>query len=320
MIPQALHFSTEAFAQRDRIPAWREVFGRQFLQLDVEPNSPDSFHSSATLRALPGLGIAEVTSSPARYVRPAGMADSGDIALVIAPPEGAHVSRDDLALTLAAGEAVVLMTTNGAGSIEVPRGGRTISLRVPHAGLASTIRDLGSLYCRRIPAATPSLRLLNHYLQVFSDEQMMADAAVRQQAAAHAVDLMTLALGATRDAAEIAKARGGREARLWAIKDDIAKLIDRDDFSIGMIAMRNRVTPRYIQTLFDQDGVTFTEYVLAARLARAHRMLVSPRYADQKISAIAYDAGFGGLSYFIRAFRRRYGALPSDVRAQARRH
>jgi methylphosphotriester-DNA--protein-cysteine methyltransferase len=32
---------------------------------------------------------------------------------------------------------------------------------------------------------------------------------------------------------------------------------------------------------------------------------------------IKLDIGFGDLSYFNRAFRRRYGASPSDVRARA---
>jgi AraC-like DNA-binding protein len=32
------------------------------------------------------------------------------------------------------------------------------------------------------------------------------------------------------------------------------------------------------------------------------------------ITAIAFDAGFGDLSYFNRTFRRRYGATPSDIR------
>ena len=33
------------------------------------------------------------------------------------------------------------------------------------------------------------------------------------------------------------------------------------------------------------------------------------------ISTIAFEAGFGDLSYFNHAFRRRYGATPSDIRA-----
>jgi AraC-like DNA-binding protein len=48
-------------------------------------------------------------------------------------------------------------------------------------------------------------------------------------------------------------------------------------------------------------------------------MLSAPRLASLKIGAIASETGFCDLSYFNRAFRRRYGAAPSDVRAEARR-
>jgi len=54
--------------------------------------------------------------------------------------------------------------------------------------------------------------------------------------------------------------------------------------------------------------------VLAQRLVLAHRMLTDPRRAMRKISAIAFEAGFGDLSYFNRAFRRRYGLRPSELR------
>jgi len=54
------------------------------------------------------------------------------------------------------------------------------------------------------------------------------------------------------------------------------------------------------------------------RLLRAHRMLSDPARAQRPIGAIAFEVGFGDLSYFNRAFRRRYGVTPSDVRANAR--
>jgi AraC-like DNA-binding protein len=44
-------------------------------------------------------------------------------------------------------------------------------------------------------------------------------------------------------------------------------------------------------------------------------MLTDPRRAGEKISSIAYDCGFGDVSYFNRMFRRSYGAVPSEVRA-----
>jgi AraC-like DNA-binding protein len=58
--------------------------------------------------------------------------------------------------------------------------------------------------------------------------------------------------------------------------------------------------------------------VLAQRLARAHRTLLDPRRESEKISVVAYDCGFGDVSYFNRAFRRHFGAAPSDICAQAR--
>src|SRR5215510_12826016 len=70
--------------------------------------------------------------------------------------------------------------------------------------------------------------------------------------------------------------------------------------------------------LFESEGTTFTEYVLAQRLVRAHRLLTDARYAGEKISAIALDAGFGDVSYFNRVFRRRYGVAPSELRVGAR--
>jgi AraC-like DNA-binding protein len=48
-------------------------------------------------------------------------------------------------------------------------------------------------------------------------------------------------------------------------------------------------------------------------------MLSDFRRAGLTIAAIAFEAGFGDVSYFTRAFRRRYGASPSSVRASARR-
>ena len=48
-------------------------------------------------------------------------------------------------------------------------------------------------------------------------------------------------------------------------------------------------------------------------------MLTDLRFADGLISTIAFDVGFGDLSYFNNSFRRRFGDTPSDVRAEGLR-
>jgi transcriptional regulator GlxA family with amidase domain len=171
-------------------------------------------------------------------------------------------------------------------------------------------------YFRPIPAATPALRLLRDYVQLLQHDDRTPGADLLPLVVSHVHDLMAVAAGATRDAAEAAQHRGLRAARLHAIKADIARNLD-GDLSVGALALRNRCTPRLIQRMFEAEGTTLTEYVLAQRLSRAHRLLTDPRRAGDKIAVIALDAGFGDLSYFNRVFRRLYGETPSGVRAQA---
>jgi threonine/homoserine/homoserine lactone efflux protein/AraC-like DNA-binding protein len=125
--------------------------------------------------------------------------------------------------------------------------------------------------------------------------------------------IIGLALGATRDAAELAAGRLSRAARLRAIKADIAQNLE-DDVSIAALSSRHRITPRYIRKLFEGENMSVSKYVLGQRLTRVYRMLADASQADRTIADIALAAGFGDLSTFNRAFRRRFGVTPSAVR------
>jgi AraC-like DNA-binding protein len=103
------------------------------------------------------------------------------------------------------------------------------------------------------------------------------------------------------------------------IKVDITENLASPDLSVDAVAVRQRVSPRYIQMLFEQEGSTFTQYMISQRLARAHRVLTDPRFADLSITSVAFEVGFGDLSYFNRAFRRCYGGTPSEIRAETGR-
>jgi AraC-like DNA-binding protein len=171
-------------------------------------------------------------------------------------------------------------------------------------------------HARVIAADNGALRFLSSYVQLL---EAQSPAPLQRLAVAHVHDLVKLMLGTGEEVVELAGASGVRAARLRTIKQDIIRNLDRNDVSIGALAKRHQLTARYIQMLFESEGGTLTDFVLAQRLARAHRRLCDPRRAAEKISAVAFDCGFGDLSYFNRAFRARFGATPSEVRAQARR-
>jgi AraC-like DNA-binding protein len=181
---------------------------------------------------------------------------------------------------------------------------------VPLAG------DIRTGILRRIPAGTDTLRLLRPYARMLMD--CSTTPALQQLTTRHVCDLIAMMCGASAEGAEVARERGVRAARLRAVKDDIARNLSEGDISVAAIAARHRVSPRYLRKLFESEGATFSEYVLEQRLALAHRLLSDPGHASEKIASVAFAAGFGDVSYFYRAFRRRYDLLPADLRAQAR--
>jgi AraC-like DNA-binding protein len=140
---------------------------------------------------------------------------------------------------------------------------------------------------------------------------------LRDLVSIHVHDLIAMALGATRDGVAIAEGRGLRAARLRALKADILANLSNSDLTVNSVAMRQRVTPRYVQMLFEAEGETFSEFVLSQRLTRVYRELRNPGLRCTSISGIAFAAGFGDLSYFNRAFRRRFGMSPSELRQAA---
>ncbi len=68
-----------------------------------------------------------------------------------------------------------------------------------------------------------------------------------------------------------------------------------------------------MQRLFETEGATFTEYVLAQRLARAHRMLSDPSRDGEKISTVAYDCGFERASEADAKLKRLYDAIENGI-------
>jgi AraC-like DNA-binding protein len=112
-------------------------------------------------------------------------------------------------------------------------------------------------------------------------------------AVSHVYDLAAMALGATRDAAEAAKRRGVRAARLQTIKADIRGRLGDRTLSLQSLAMRHGISPVYVRKLFEAEATSFTQFVLAERLARAHRLLRDQRFADHPIGWIAIEVSSG---------------------------
>jgi AraC-like DNA-binding protein len=316
---EPVRFSTSALPKRDRLPFWRDFVGRAVTRLDMQPLSDAPLHAEVTLLALPGLRLASGNFPvPLRLTRTRALMADGDDALSFLirqrGPGGYVVSQRGPEVALADGGAVGLLNDEPGTAIAPSGGVRWWSLTLARAALTALVGNLDQATMRHIAPDNEALRLLRNYLAIVGDDAATMSPEMRQAVAAHLHDLIALALGAARDGAAIATRRGLRAARLQAIKADILQRLGDPLLGIASVARRAGVTPRYVQLLFEAEGVTYSEFVLAQRLLHVHRMLLDPCRSGSSISALAYEAGFGDVPYFNHAFRRRFGAAPTDVR------
>ena len=264
------------------------------------------------MRTLPGVRTALCNGTAARHNRTKPMAAEGDdeIGLIVNFGPKASVAQRGNDVMMGVGDAVPvlteepsLLTTTGHFGIMIPR-----------AALASRVDDLDRALMRLIPNADVPLRLLVNYLSLLQREVGLCAPGLRHSIVSHVHDLAALALGANRDTRETGLSAVAA-ARLAAALADIQRSFTEPNLTLTAVARRQGVSPRYLQRLLEESGMSFTARVNELRLQRAFMLLSRPQNRERRISEIAWQAGFSNISHFNRLFRARFGDTPSGGRA-----
>jgi AraC-like DNA-binding protein len=311
---QSLRVATSPGHGKRAVEEFLEIWGRNILRMEMDPIGTEPLDVDLTLRSLPHFAMAAGALSPMHNRHTEALIDNDDFILVVIDRGTAEMRQHGRVVTVGEGEAV--LTANGtAGSFKGMTPTRVINFRLDRNLLGQHVADIDDLVARPIARDNRVLQLLAGYANVLNDQSALRTPELRHTVALHMHELAALTISAN-SAAKIAQGGGVRAARLHAIKTDILANLGDQHLTPGAVALRHGITPRYLNLLFEPEGATFSEYVLAQRLGRAHRLLLDPRNRGRRISAIAYEVGFGDLSYFNRSFRRRFGMTPSEARAR----
>lgn len=310
-----VRFKSPGTVDKPWLEWFRDEFSTRMFQSDVEVDSDAPFWLDATTRLLPELSVYVGGASPMRTMARPEAIEGETIGLMMVLAGEVRMQSRGAVLVLDPGAAAFGRPVNMLGTLSDTR---LISVRLSPRLLAPLVPNLADIALVSLPPGTGAMRLLTSYLGMLDAEDRIETPEAAHLVAMHVHDLAALALGASRDAMAVAEERGGRAARLATIKQDILAHLAEPGLSVARVAARRALSPRYIHKLFELDGTTYSEFVVAQRLARAHRMLTDPRFAGNSIGAIALAVGFGDLSYFNRTFRRRFGVTPSETRANAR--
>ena len=237
---------------------------------------------------------------------------------------------DEFNLTLLrSGRAVVEQngtTVIGAGDIGLFDMGRPLQarwddhseilIRIPRATARRVLGDLGSLAGLRIPGDAGVGRVL-------AAQMRLTDRLVDQLdpvAAAAAVDVVLKV--AAQAVAMIRRGDGGRGAapavrpgRADAIEGYIDRHLDDPDLDVASIATALGLSRSSLYRAFPVKDGGPARFILNRRLDLCREALLSGA-STESLGDLAARWGFDDYGVFLRAFRRRFGAAPSALRAK----
>jgi AraC-like DNA-binding protein len=312
------HFSSNRLPAEDRLELWRDTITKHMLRLAIDPLADGPFMAEASLRKHDSMTIGSgvISASASHRSREIVKADNDDLILMLNLSGLLVLQSGSRELTVRPGEATLLSCAE-LGVYVQPQSGAVSCIRLPRSGLTPFVAGLEDHIFRLIPSNIGALKFLRTYLGTLtdpSDIEVGVQQSVSRTITSHVTDLIALTLGAAGDAGAAALGGGMRAARLAAAKAYVEDHIGPEGLSIEDVAEHMGVSERYVRKLFESEGGSFSKHVLQQRLTRVRAMLTNSRFDHLPISSLAYDVGFGDLSYFNKVFRAVFGATPSDIR------
>lgn len=298
-----------------RFEAWREELARGFCRLDIQPSEGEYISCNLEIVPLSSLALAFPSGTSAQFSRTRDLlSDANDDFVLLAATAGrVLVTQSRRPIELRESQ-MCMVEMNAPGAVVLANRSRFTTTRIPRRELLRVCPQAEDRLSEPL-LDNPALReTFARYFMLAFEMARRLDVVEQHVAAQHLVDLLGLVLRTPRHERELARNKGLSAAQLKLVQTEALRNLSDDSMTIELIARRCGVSPRHVQRLFERAGTTFTGFVLEQRLLLARKMLVSPGSCQSKISAIASDAGFSDISYFNRAFRRRFGATPSEFR------
>ena len=309
-----LEVDTAAIAPRDRMEAWSASVASVFGPFAISRNGSAEFHGRLKVK---GRGLLRFGSLAYRghnfERRPSDLARlANDYYTLTWPVAGAvRAEQDGVEHRLRPGSLYLFnhaVPYSTVPDIEY----QTAGVSFPCAALRQRLPDAPDFHAFPLEAAAPRGALLMSFVEHLAaglerwDEREFAALGERL------VDLVALLVAPeTPGAADTSVRIAHRERALRYIRSHLG------DAELGpdAVARACGISLSYLHQLFRPLGFGVEECIVAERLEHCRTLLGDPRLRHLSISTIAYRTGFSHAAHFSRAFRRRFGMTPSELRA-----
>ncbi|MDT7600365.1 MAG: AraC family transcriptional regulator, positive regulator of tynA and feaB [Pseudonocardiales bacterium] len=309
------HFSLDGVPRPDRPERWAELLSETHVDMAVRVTSTGTDYRAVVRRQwIDDLALVDCECDPCSGTRGRSRiaASSQEYVAVLVTRRGREtLAQGEMYRDMRPGDAVVWDSMRPARfAVWEPLTKRT--LLIPRAALDEVNGRSWEAGGVVLDGSAPATRLLTGYLDLLSNTLDELTPAAVTAARNATLELFT---GAVRPAGSPAAT-----APTPVLRAAMEAWIDRhlaatNDTAVtpASIAAAHGVSVRTVHRTFESTGRTVGAVIRSRRLARARAELAG---RGEPISVIARRWGFSDSSHFTRAFRARYGATPSDYRAQ----
>lgn len=304
------HWSTRDHG-RHALAFWHDAVCAGVLDSEFRAESSAEFTGTLFSQTRAEARLVSFESSPhliRRSQRHVGRLDSDHIMLSLQLQGRAAMSQADAQVCLGAGE-FGLLDTGSAFDIAFPEQTVRRLVLLPRHALGARAPSLRRLRSpMRLPADMAFAPVLTETMRVLTDAAVTLEDRTVGTLLDTVIEIVALQCGSAQGAA----AAASTELTFAHIKRHIHTAIADPGLSPASAAAACRVSVRTLHRLFARHAqVSFEAYVLQARLALVHEILVAGR--TRTVSEAAFACGFNNLSHFTRRFSERYGELPVNL-------
>jgi AraC-like DNA-binding protein len=316
-MPIVLNF--DGVGPGDRAEFWREACAETFVGVDVRGAADEPIGGSVRAYDLDDLIVGEIDASGqfmARTRRLIDRADNQYLLLGIQTRGTGRVAQGDRRSLLQPGDCA-LFESHRPFELNFDAAFDLWVFAFPQHLVRLGARDRRQLAAQRVNARTGPAGVARRALLDLAVHGEEFRGPPSGGALALANDLLVTLLSAP--LSESSKLAGSMQRSLpLRMKDYINQRLADPALTPAQVAAAFGISTRYLHKVFEGGPETVAHYIRGRRLERCRLRLLDPRFANQTVSTLAFEAGFGDLSGFNRAFKARYGLSPRQLRSAPR--
>ncbi|AYD63934.1 helix-turn-helix domain-containing protein [Achromobacter sp. B7] len=300
--------------------SWQESISSTFVPLEVSAVSSARFRNSVAVDSLGWMHVSELRSSAQRVRRSkllAGQSEQAGYKVTLQLSGRSEIRQSSRSALLTPGEWSIYDTTRPY-EIDVDEGAHFLVMQVPGKHAETWQPHMHNAVARSFSARQGCGRMAMDLLRVALNEHAHLSESAARDAANAVLQMMGLDIS-ERTGGQLEQDQiGVKQAQLRRVQQHIMENLHDPNLSPASTAAVFRMSRRYLYNLFALASTTPAEFILGTRLQRSRDVLRDATQSARQIGDIAYRFGFSDAARFSHAFRKRFGASPSEYRRQGR--